>query len=167
MTKLCLFVLLWLLLLCLSVERGGRSVDMTVGSLHFIKRPIYLQNNNLKQTNIDLFWYQLHLEVWLMWMNYDSRSSLSHLCLFLPRRIAAEHIVRAPVTLLIHRITYSEAPDVKIEWLKNLQTLNIKQTRRINHLEPEPKPKPKPDPELSPLKVWHEVRTRRHVLTEP
>lgn len=102
MTKLCLFVLLWLLLLCLSVERGGRSVDMTVGSLHFIKRPIYLQNNNLKQTNIDLFWYQLHLEVWLMWMNYDSRSSLSHLCLFLPRRIAAEHIVRAPVTLLIH-----------------------------------------------------------------
>lgn len=103
MTKLCLFVLLWLLLLCLSVERGGRSVDMTVGSLHFIKRPIYLQNNNLKQTNIDLFWYQLHLEVWLMWMNYDSRSSLSHLCLFLPRLgIAAEHIIRAPVTLLIH-----------------------------------------------------------------
>lgn len=101
MTKLCLFVLLWLLLLCLSVERGGRSVDMTFGSLHFIKRPIYLQNNNLKQTNIDLFWYQLHLEVWLMWMNYDSRSSLSHLCLFL-LGIAAEHIVRAPVTLLIH-----------------------------------------------------------------
>lgn len=105
MTKLCLFVLLWLLLLCLSVERGGRSVDMTVGSLHFIKRPIYLQNNNLKQTNIDLFWYQLHLEVWLMWMNYDSRSSLSHLCLFLPRQKSAfvwESQLNTSLELLLH-----------------------------------------------------------------